>query len=930
MASGLLFAHGYKRWRQAEESVAESEDTSSTDSGQQLQVLSDEEDSEKPGENPDEDGRKPLQDATHVVSDEKNPEKSGENLAGQKPLQDVSNVVSDEKDFGKFGETFDEDGQKPLQDAPSIRLDGKNSKKSGENSNKDGRKLLQDARSDDKGVLLSGTGKAYADAPLDLTGDESIPDALNLTESESTTGNPHRVSKATARQGRKLLHGSRTSRPTLSSLLESPSSSPSAESSSIVQDPNPSDQFLDTSSSLEPTTGDLTSSDLTIRQQQKTGQEHSPKPRPSLTSLLESPPLVASTEDWSSAEPPSLNISPPTPDHAVDPATSDTAEDMDRSYARAQRPLLSSILGNNAAWRERREIARAEYMAREDRLSRSATPATDVQIQLDARSPSPSASEVSVQSIPQPRHDVSRRHRANSRSLGRLEPDTVEESRDETIERLQTEPAPKSLKQVVQETAAKRESDRATRRESISFIRQRTEARRQSIEQQVRDQPPSPPPLIVSTETPEIQTRSSTPTSTASSATVVPSQLHEIDVENPDSMTADHLRVDNPSSQLHDSGVENQAPMAFDLPPEQLAPEYQAIIEELEMIQRHLQAQYEAGTFGLEQGVLGLDSNSVPTEPSNQTLRHELSPIIEEESSTNPSTITLPTSSTRTTTPACTDSSSHFAWPALKVTTSRETDLDDQALLQASDQPIRQLSIKRGHKRSSSAPPQIDLLRIKKTQDTATPPKALRPWEPHSFAPWAQFLRWAYGDPKPGRPIMLRDVILGQQMNYVRPPRCNVPADDAPIRDACRGNGNQPILQPFSTGDHQPHFMIDPMYGRLVVFPAMYPQKDVRQDKWHPDYLEDWVLCRYQAVEMTGWTVWRFDRETIECRLPGCARRCRDHDLATQICRRCGVEWNVRYCSVAHMVADLQRHLAECQVSTYLFPLPSSRFIERI
>lgn len=50
----------------------------------------------------------------------------------------------------------------------------------------------------------------------------------------------------------------------------------------------------------------------------------------------------------------------------------------------------------------------------------------------------------------------------------------------------------------------------------------------------------------------------------------------------------------------------------------------------------------------------------------------------------------------------------------------------------------------------------------------------------------------------------------------------------------------------------------------------------------------------------------------LDCRLGGCPAKLSDHDPARVVCSGCGPKTIIRYCSVAHMVADLKQHWQEC------------------
>ena len=98
----------------------------------------------------------------------------------------------------------------------------------------------------------------------------------------------------------------------------------------------------------------------------------------------------------------------------------------------------------------------------------------------------------------------------------------------------------------------------------------------------------------------------------------------------------------------------------------------------------------------------------------------------------------------------------------------------------------------------------------------------------------------------------------------------------------------------------------------LYINTHTQPWTDLRAEFTHPDMLPATRLVEYQATESMGLNVWRHDRNLLDCRLLSCRTKVADHNPATVICLGCGPKTIIRYCSVAHMVADLQEHWREC------------------
>lgn len=90
------------------------------------------------------------------------------------------------------------------------------------------------------------------------------------------------------------------------------------------------------------------------------------------------------------------------------------------------------------------------------------------------------------------------------------------------------------------------------------------------------------------------------------------------------------------------------------------------------------------------------------------------------------------------------------------------------------------------------------------------------------------------------------------------------------------------------------------------------PWADNRADYAHPDFRFLPQLVEYQAAESMGLKVWRHDRDLLDCRLLSCRKKVADHNPESVVCLGCGPKTIIRYCSVAHMVADLKEHWREC------------------
>lgn len=98
----------------------------------------------------------------------------------------------------------------------------------------------------------------------------------------------------------------------------------------------------------------------------------------------------------------------------------------------------------------------------------------------------------------------------------------------------------------------------------------------------------------------------------------------------------------------------------------------------------------------------------------------------------------------------------------------------------------------------------------------------------------------------------------------------------------------------------------------LYINTHVLPWTDIRAEHTHPDAQPPAKLVEYQAVESMGLSVWRHDRNLLNCRLLSCHAKVADYNPASEVCFGCGPKTIVRYCSEAHMVADLKEHWPEC------------------
>ena len=104
----------------------------------------------------------------------------------------------------------------------------------------------------------------------------------------------------------------------------------------------------------------------------------------------------------------------------------------------------------------------------------------------------------------------------------------------------------------------------------------------------------------------------------------------------------------------------------------------------------------------------------------------------------------------------------------------------------------------------------------------------------------------------------------------------------------------------------------------MHVFPSPNRRPDARSHPGHPDFVGTSLQLQYQAVEATGQTVWRHDRDLLDCRYRKCKKKCSDWNQETILCLGCGPKTHTRYCSLSHQLEDLEEHWSECGTDTML------------
>ncbi len=93
-------------------------------------------------------------------------------------------------------------------------------------------------------------------------------------------------------------------------------------------------------------------------------------------------------------------------------------------------------------------------------------------------------------------------------------------------------------------------------------------------------------------------------------------------------------------------------------------------------------------------------------------------------------------------------------------------------------------------------------------------------------------------------------------------------------------------------------------YGRV--------RDDIRSLNLHPDFMTAAKVSEFQACEAAGQKIWRHDRDLLSCRMIGCRIQIADSNPANIICLGCGPKTMIRYCSVQHLLADMEEHWKEC------------------
>ena len=110
--------------------------------------------------------------------------------------------------------------------------------------------------------------------------------------------------------------------------------------------------------------------------------------------------------------------------------------------------------------------------------------------------------------------------------------------------------------------------------------------------------------------------------------------------------------------------------------------------------------------------------------------------------------------------------------------------------------------------------------------------------------------------------------------------------------------------------NHEPIVEFD---GNTVhIVPCEQSWEDVRSHECHPDFLTAWKLAEYQASEAAGYQVWRYDKNLLRCRKPGCEAMISDYDHAAIVCSGCGPKSSVRYCCLRHQLDDIEGHWKDC------------------
>ncbi|KAL8789041.1 MAG: hypothetical protein Q9195_007007 [Heterodermia aff. obscurata] len=202
----------------------------------------------------------------------------------------------------------------------------------------------------------------------------------------------------------------------------------------------------------------------------------------------------------------------------------------------------------------------------------------------------------------------------------------------------------------------------------------------------------------------------------------------------------------------------------------------------------------------------------------------------------------------------------------------------------------------------------------------ASSPPAPTPGAPTDGRPSFNNLRWAYATHTEADLQMLQhNVFLFEKLPIMEAPPLAYPEPYHQLSEA------PPIIVSHAeTGNEGPsvHFTGDPNWpgdSLMHIMPAATARPDARRHPGHPDFLPDRLLREYQAVEIaTGKSVWRHDREHLDCRHPKCKKKVVDFNPDTILCLGCGPKTYTRYCSIAHMMDDLNGHWKECGTDEFI------------
>ena len=206
-------------------------------------------------------------------------------------------------------------------------------------------------------------------------------------------------------------------------------------------------------------------------------------------------------------------------------------------------------------------------------------------------------------------------------------------------------------------------------------------------------------------------------------------------------------------------------------------------------------------------------------------------------------------------------------------------------------------------------------------QETRGPGRDAPSREPHAYTPWATNLMWRYLEPTED----LWTMGFPPEVATVLRPMPWRPITGSSNPRGYRGHtAASAWMMERGSGTVVPTVAYDPANNRLLIHPHEVPWVDLRSSVSHPDHLSPLKLCEYQALEACNFAVWRHDRNTIRCALPRCGKKLIDHDVTTEICHGCGPQAGIRYCSKAHLLADMEEHWKECGVSLIY---PSRHFI---